>query len=128
MTSPSQRARQCGFTLLEIMIALAVFATLSAALMSANQFVLNQSSHLENRLFAAWLADNHLNDLQLQTRPISSAERIKIVSFAGRDWRLTQRVSPLPNSTLLSIEVSVVAADSRQAVSTLTRWIPARHE
>lgn len=46
-----------GFTLLEIMIALAVFATLAAALMSASQYVLGQSARVEARLFGAWLAD-----------------------------------------------------------------------
>ena len=55
-----------GFTLLEIMVALAIFATLAAAVLSASQYVVKQTGAVEERLFAAWLADNRLNELRLQ--------------------------------------------------------------
>lgn len=55
-----------GFTLLEIMVALAIFATLAAAVLSASQYVVKQRGAVEARLFAAWLADNRLNELRLQ--------------------------------------------------------------
>ena len=63
MASPRSRSAMGGFTLLEIMVALAVFATLAAAVLSASQYVVKQRGAVENRLFAAWLADNRLNEL-----------------------------------------------------------------
>ena len=71
-----------GFTLLEIMIALAIFATLAAAVMSASQYVLGQSARVEARLLAAWLADNHLSELELQTAPLVSMPHLMARSEA----------------------------------------------
>ena len=117
-----------GFTLLEVMIALAVFATLSAAVLSASSYVLGQSAGVEARLFAAWLADNHLSELQLQTSPVAQGRKTLAVSFAQRDWRVEQRIEPEPGSGLLRVELTVSPAGSEQAVQSVSQWILARNE
>lgn len=117
-----------GFTLLEVMIALAVFATLSAAVLSASSYVLGQSAGVEARLFAAWLADNHLSELQLQTPPVAQGRKTLAVSFAQRDWRIEQRIEPEPGSGLLRVELTVSPAGSEQAVQSVTQWIVTRNE
>ena len=117
-----------GFTLLEIMVALAVFATLAGALLSASQFVLQQSARVENRLFAAWLADNQLSELQLGLAPLTLGQRSQTSRFAQRDWRLNQRIVREPKTSLYRVELSVSLADSEQPVHSLTHWIKARHD
>ena len=117
-----------GFTLLEIMVALAVFATLSAALLSASQFVLQQSARIENRLFAAWLADNQLSELQLGLAPLTLGQRSQTSRFAQRDWRLSQRIVRESKTSLYRVELSVSLGDSEQPVHSLTHWIKARHD
>ena len=44
MTEPSFRPRMGGFTLLEVMVALAIFATLATAVLSASQYVVRQAA------------------------------------------------------------------------------------
>ena len=117
-----------GFTLLEVMIALAIFATLAAAVMSASQYVLGQSARVEARLFGAWLADNHLSELQLQTQPPPQGQRTLDVSFAQRDWRLSQRIVAEPGTGLLRVELSVSPVGSEHARQSLTHWIAATHD
>lgn len=75
--------------------------------MSASQFVLGQSVRLETRLFAVWLADNHLSDLRLQNQPLIPGRQLLLKRFAQRDWRLEQQISGL-----LKVLVSVGPAGS----------------
>ena len=117
-----------GFTLLEIMIALAVFATLAAALMSVSQYVLGQSARVEARLLGAWLADNHLSELQLQTPPPAPGQKTLHLSYAQRDWRVSQRIVSEPGTGLLRVELSVSPAGSEQTVQSVTHWIGATHD
>lgn len=117
-----------GFTLLEVMISLAIFATLSAAVMSASSYVLGQSARVEARLFAAWLADNHLNELQLQTAPLVDGQKTLNLSFAQRDWRMQQRITTEPGTGLLKVELSVSPAGSEHVVESVIHWMMANHD
>jgi len=117
-----------GFTLLEVMIALAVFATLSAAVTSASQFVLGQSARVEARLLAAWLADNHLTELKLQHAPLGVGSQRFETRYAQRDWTLTRKVEPGTGSGFLRVELSVSPAGSDQVLETVTQWVAIHHD
>lgn len=66
-----KRAR--GFTLLEVLVALAIFAMVAASVLSASARSLQNASRLEDKTLAMWIADNRLNELQLEQTPPSSA-------------------------------------------------------
>jgi general secretion pathway protein I len=116
-----------GFTLLEIMVALAVFATLSAAIMSASSYVLGQSARVESRLFAAWLADNHLSDLQLRPQPLAEGQTVLNLTFAHRDWRVQQRLAREPGTGLWRVELEVSPAGSAQVMQSRVHWLAVHH-
>jgi general secretion pathway protein I len=87
MARSSVMPRMDGFTLLEIMVALAIFATLASAVLSASQYVVKQAGAVEERLFAAWVADNRLNELRLQPGLVNGrAQHQQIVHMDHRDW------------------------------------------
>ncbi|KQB51605.1 type II secretion system protein GspI [Pseudomonas endophytica] len=117
-----------GFTLLEVMIALAVFATLAAAVMSASQYVLGQSARVEARLFAGWLADNQLNELHLQAATLAVGSRSFNQRFAQREWRVVQQIVSEPASGLLRVELSVSPAASDQTLLNVTHWLARNHD
>jgi general secretion pathway protein I len=110
-----------GFTLLEVMVALAVFALLSAAVLSACQFVLSQHAGLRERLFASWLADNHLTELRLRL-PSPGQQRITR-SFAGEFWALEQHVKRGRDDRWLSIEIEVSHGANSPVVYRTVGWI-----
>ncbi|MDI2593349.1 type II secretion system minor pseudopilin GspI [Pseudomonas sp. 681] len=116
-----------GFTLLEVMIALAIFATLAAAVLSASQYVLKQGAGLEERLFASWLADNQLSELSLQHNPSIGRQQF-VVAFAQRDWALSQVIRTAEDPRLLEVEISVRPVGSDQIVNQSQRWLQARDE
>lgn len=108
-SNPEQR----GFTLLEVMVALAIFATLSVALYSAAQHVAGNSAGLTERSLAQWLADNRLNELRARMRPLPSGHSEERLAFAGRDWLLESEVGPAPDPRLRKVSVQVKVDGSR---------------
>ncbi len=58
-TSASRQHRRAGFTLIEVIIALAIFATMTAALISITNS-LNIVGTLRAYQISAWVADNHV--------------------------------------------------------------------
>jgi general secretion pathway protein I len=116
-----------GFTLLEIMIALVVFATLAAAVMAAGQYALKQNARLEEQLCGAWLADNQLSELQLQAALPQGRQQL-LRHFDRRDWTLNQTIGPAADPRLLKVELSVSRSGSGQVVHRTTGWLQARDE
>ncbi|MFL6969511.1 MULTISPECIES: type II secretion system minor pseudopilin GspI [Pseudomonas] len=128
MSSARRHAVGCqGFTLLEVMIALAIFATLAAAVLSASQFVLKQSAGLEDRLFGAWLADNQMSELRLAAVTPPGQQRLNR-HLDRRDWVLQLRTSPARDGRLLQVEIQVSRADSTTVAHRITGWIRRQHE
>ena len=79
-----------GFTLIEVMIALAIFAVAMSTLMSSMNTNARNLSNLQNRTLAQWLASNHMVGI-LSTRNFpSEKEKIEKVKFGGvdkpREW------------------------------------------
>ncbi|MBD0685301.1 MULTISPECIES: type II secretion system minor pseudopilin GspI [unclassified Pseudomonas] len=126
--SEFRRPAACqGFTLLEVMIALTIFATVAAAALSASQFVLRQSVALEDRLFGAWLADNQLSELRLQAATAPGRQHLTR-SMDRRDWTLQQRIAPARDPRLLQVEIQVSRATGSSAIHQVTGWIRNHHE
>lgn len=111
-----------GFTLLEVLVALAVFAVLALAIGSATQYVVAQTGELEQRQLGSWLADNHLNQLRLQALPGTGQRRLDI-EFAGRAWVLEERRRLLPGSALLQVDLQVRSAVTQAPVAQLSGWL-----
>lgn len=79
---------QRGFTLMELLVALAVFATLAAAVVSAAQWSTLNQQRLEARWFASIALDNHL--LALSLGLVSPGTQGFALTFAGNTWWLQQ--------------------------------------
>ena len=127
MTRPSMRRRAGGFTLLEIMVALAIFATLTMAVLSASQYAVKQARAVEDRLIAAWVADNCLNELRLQSDwGVGQSQWVE--QMDRRDWWVRQRIYTGGDSPLLEVEVEVGLVGHEQTLHRATGWLPLRHE
>ncbi len=99
--------RQRGFTLIEVMVALAIIAlALAGAGISMGQMAKNANS-LRDRTYVSWIAQNKIAEMRLSGEipevDITSGE----VEFAGSDWAWEAEVSETGVENLLRVDVYV---------------------
>lgn len=96
-----------GFTLLEVLVALAIFALVAASVLIASARSVRTASQLEDKTLAMWVADNRLVELQLADTPPADGRDQGQVEFAGRRW----------------LWQSEIEATSEPAMRRVTLWV-----
>jgi len=115
-------ARQAGFSLMEVLVALAVLAIAMAALVkSAGSFTSNQA-YLENKTIAHWVALNQLALLRTSDKPSLGTDEGE-QEMAGRVWRWRTVLSSTPDADVLQAEVSVRQENSETQFALLTGYV-----
>ncbi|EAS62977.1 type II secretion system protein GspI [Photobacterium angustum] len=111
------RSKQ-GFTLLEVLVALAIFAVAALGIMKAVSQHLNTLGYLEEKTFAAMVADNELAQLHLSGQYPTSSKTGKS-TLADREWYWTVKSIKTQQKLLRQIEISV-ASDPQREHSVIT--------
>ena len=113
-----------GFTLIEMLLALAVFAYAASSILA----VLGQSarnlSDIEQMTFASWVVNDRLVELQHEPQwpPKDKAKGER--EMAGQMWFWQQRVESTQDKNLRSITVSVSTDKAAtQTVYSLTTFV-----
>jgi general secretion pathway protein I len=83
--------KQKGFTLLEVMIAITIFAMLASTISQVAAVTVDSQLHLEKKLLATWIAENDI--ITMRTLPWgqikSSREELK---YSHREWLVKREV------------------------------------
>lgn len=100
-----------GFTLIEVMVALAIIAIALAAVSRSLGITVSNQTHLESRVVATWLAENAIVEQQVFGR--TQAETTISKSMLNRDWTIEFATEPtfIPEIYKLSVEVSEKGSD-----------------
>lgn len=119
-----------GFTLLEVMIALTIFALIATTLSQSASITVDNQIHIERKLLATWIAENQVIELRsLSFNNIVTSK--KEVEFADRQWIVNTLVAakkkfsgmPLPLD-VKSLVVSVSLKESPDSpLQTLTAYV-----
>jgi general secretion pathway protein I len=109
--------RASGFTLLEVLVALAIFALVAASVLTATARSLQTASRLEEKTLAMWIADNQLVELQLSKNPVAEGRDQGEVGFAGRRWQWQSEVQATrePDMRRVTLWVAPIAQDRSTA-------------
>ena len=110
---------QRGFTLLEVLVALAIFATVAAAVLTASVRSLQNAARLEDKTLAGWIADNRLTELQLASSPPAPGRDSRELSFAGRQWQLYSETVTTSDPGLRRVTLWVAAMPSSRDSSSV---------
>ncbi|GAC17922.1 type II secretion system minor pseudopilin GspI [Paraglaciecola arctica] len=112
------RKYQSGMTLLEVMVALFIFAITGTAIMKAASDHLTGVGQIEDITFATWVANNRLTQLHIDTTwPIKNNKKGE-QEMAGRKWYWQQRVNKTNDDDMVQVEVSVGLDEQYQGTVT----------
>jgi general secretion pathway protein I len=116
-----------GFTLVEVMVALAIVAIAVPALLLALFQQLDGTEHLRDRSIASWVATDRLSELRLVVakqgaRP--EGELLGETRLAERDWYwwIDQQATEIPGFIRVDVKVSI-EAERTQPLHVLTAFV-----
>ncbi|MGF1725852.1 type II secretion system minor pseudopilin GspI [Photobacterium nomapromontoriensis] len=110
-------------TLLEVLVALAVFAVAALSVINAVNQHINTLSYLEEKTFAAMVADNELAKVRLSGEIPTSVKRGKS-ELAGREWYWSIKSTKTADGYLRALDVTVTTDEARKkSVVTLRTYV-----
>lgn len=105
------RAKSLGFTLVEVLVALAV---LGITLAAAAKLVIGSTDTLityRTRTLASWVASNQVNQmLAMRAYPETGSTQGQLTQ-GGENFIYTMNISPTPNYSFRRIELTVAVAE-----------------
>lgn len=102
------RSQQSGFTLLEVLIAMAIVAVVLGSLVRMASGSVDNSAALRERTLALWVAQNQLARLRLSGTWPPPGTRHGKAEQGGRDWQWRQTVSPTPDAQVRMVRLQVL--------------------
>ncbi|WP_174297901.1 type II secretion system minor pseudopilin GspI [Sphingomonas bacterium] len=107
-------AGNAGFTLIEVMVALAVFSIAALALLRLEGATIRSTDTLGRTLEANLVARNVAIEAMTDARPPTLGSGGGIAAEGGRNWTWTRLVSPTGDPRVLRIDVTVVDPRGQQ--------------
>lgn len=106
---------QRGFTLVEMLAAVAVLAIAMAAILAGLARYAGNAAHLRERTVGLWVAHNRMTEVQLQPQWPDTGTSDGSMEMAGRTWGWEAEVQKTQDDNLRRIDISVTAPDGAVA-------------
>jgi len=117
-------SRQRGFTLLEVIVALAVIAFALSAAVSAVSGNTRNAAGLQQRTYAHWVAMNQMAELHASRLWPSTRTTRGSSLMARHEWYWSIRVSITPDKNVRRVDISVRAdEDDESPLVSLTGFV-----
>lgn len=117
----SARRREHGFTLIEMLVALAIFSLAALALLRLQGGTLRSTGRLQEDIVAGIVARNVTVEALTDAAPPTLGRTSGAETNAGRNWRWTRTVGRTGEARLQQVTVVVTDETGRQA-ATLTAF------
>ncbi|MBO6555794.1 MAG: type II secretion system minor pseudopilin GspI [Pseudomonadales bacterium] len=100
-----------GFTLVEVMVALVVFAVVSVALVRNTTQSLRQAGQIQEKTIAWWLAENRMSALRMLERSDNNFPSVgvsrEVIETGDVSWEVETDIESTENDYVRRVVVSV---------------------
>jgi len=127
-SSVTRLNRASGFTLLEVMVALAIFATAAMALTKVAMQYTQSTSHAILRTKAQFVALNEAAQMEINQEWLTGTSSRQITQ-QGESWQIDKKSEPTisPNVQRVDIQVGIVNANTGQLESGVSSLVFFNH-
>ena len=117
------RSKAQGFTLVEVMVALAIVAfSLTAIAASMNQMI-DAANTMRERTYASWIAQNKITEIRLENVIPEVSSTSGEIEYANTEWSWRAEISETGIENFYRIDVSISLAGSDYTIRTVTGFI-----
>lgn len=117
---PLRRSAQHGFTLLEMLVALAVFSLAALALIRLQAVSIRTTADLGERQMAGIVAHNLMVEAQTAPDVLATGESDGVLENGGRRWQWNRSVSATDMADIVRVDVRVTGANGEGSPAVLT--------
>ena len=114
-----------GFTLVEVLVALAIVALSLAAIAASMSQMLDAAITLRDRTYASWIGQNKIAEMRLANVLPEVSATSGEVDFANSTWDWRAVVSETGVENFMRVDVSVSHAGEEYVVLTVTGFVGA---
>lgn len=118
----TSRSNARGFTLVEVLVGLAVFSIGVMALFHLRGESVRSAVALEERAVAQIVAENRIIEALQMGVPLAIGTREGEVAMADRVWEWREEVAETPNAALWRVQVSVRAQDNGDVLAEINAF------
>lgn len=120
----AKRRRSAGFTIMEVLVAMAILAVAGVAVVRSTSEHISAISTLKEVTFSSWVAENRMVELQLDNKWPPSNNKKGKTEMAGREWHWRQKVEKVNDKSMRQVTVHVFANENdEQSVYELTMFL-----
>ena len=115
---------QAAFTLIEIMVALAVIALTMGAIIENTTASTRNAAYLRDKTIASWIAQNEITLVRAKRQWTNKSNKQGSVEMAGREWLWKMSIKKTDDANMRRITVDVFSADDdNQILSSMTGFM-----
>lgn len=123
MARCAERSATRGFSLIELLVALAVFALVVVGLLNLAGESVRTAVHVEESVLAGIVADNIAAEAQLLEATMLASPAQGSERLGDRDWRWRRTAAATGSDGLLRIDVEVMRPDDDGVIASVSVFL-----
>ncbi len=116
-------ATASGFTLVEVLVALAIVSISLLSVAAAMNQMIDAANSLRDRTYADWIAQNKIVEIRLSGVQPETGSSSGETEYAGVDWAWRSIISETGVEDLYRVDVSVSLAGTDYDLRTVTGFV-----